>query len=332
MASLLDRRRFLLALGALGASACLPAAAVAAGMQPALRRIRGVTLATPDPSSIERLYVEVFGYVPSGRGRVPEALAQSWGAPACAGRNYLSLRPASGADVFIRAVEIDEVPGYRPLSTTGWNAVELIADDVYALFERLRRGPFEILGEPKSLGGSLASIHAMQLVGPAREVVYLSAETGNRDQSTLPIPRSAVDRPFIMVLAGGWLGGMEHYYSTRLGMVPGGRWTLPIAPIARAQGLAPETPFEISLLRCAEKGHGIELDAYPATAGPRRRNEGQLPPGIAITSFAVEQVADMEAVASFLQPPAALYGEARAASFLGPVGELVELIEDGRAL
>lgn len=336
MAAGLDRRRFLAMLGALGTAAVLPAGVRAASGSAAdeaaaalLRRISGVTIGVPDPEALRALYVDVFGYEVTARGRVAQALAQSWGAPASAGRRFISMRPASGADVFIRAVEIDEVPGYRPLSTTGWNVLELIVDDVYGLHEELKKGPFEILGTPHSLGGNLASIHAMQMVGPAQEVVYLTAETGDRSRSSLPIPKSPVDRPFIMVLAGNWLPAMEHHYSERLGLASGGQWTMPIRPIARANGLPEDTLFDIALLRCAEAGHGIELDSYPATAGPRPRPAGQLPPGIAITSFAVDRVAGLGATLPFFQPPAELYGKRQAATFIGPVGELIELIDAG---
>lgn len=325
MSTILTRRQFTSAAAAIGLGASMPAVWSMQEQISRLRRIRAVTIGAPDLAGVESLYVEWLGYSVVERGTVASKLAKSWGAPASAGRRFISMRPASGAVVDIRAVEIDEVAGYRPLTTLGWNAIELIVDDVYKLFETIRKGPYEILGEPHSLGGNIASIHAMQLIGPAREVVYLTAETGDRKASTLPEPRSFVDRPFIMVLAGMDMAALESCYTGKLNMPRGGSWSMPVWSISRAQGLPIETKFNLTLLRCAEKGNGIELDEYPPGATPRPRAEGQLPPGVAMTSFTVGRLAEVDL--PFIQPPAPLYGEVRAATFTGPAGELTELIE-----
>ena len=57
---------------------------------------------------------------------------------------------------------------------------------------------------------------------------------------------------------------------------------------------------------------------------------------LAITSAAqsvpTQPVANLDAIkAKYIAPPAKLYGEARAASLIGPAGELMELIEEKRA-
>ena len=52
------------------------------------------------------------------------------------------------ADVFVRLVESPGVPGYRPLTTFGWNAFEIIVDDVFRLAKEIRSAPFEVIGEP----------------------------------------------------------------------------------------------------------------------------------------------------------------------------------------
>ena len=85
-------------------------------------------------------------------------------------------------DVHIRAIETAGVPGYRPLTTYGWNACEIIVDDVYAIAKRLTRSPFKILAGPTSLQ-FMPSIHAMQLAGPAGECLYLTMESGDRAKS-----------------------------------------------------------------------------------------------------------------------------------------------------
>jgi len=53
------------------------------------------------------------------------------------------------------------------------SAAELIVDDVDALAAELASSPFRIIGGPADLSFS-DQIRAMQVVGPAREVLYLT--------------------------------------------------------------------------------------------------------------------------------------------------------------
>ncbi len=166
----------------------------------------------------------------------------------------------------------------------------------------------------------------MQVVGPAQEVLYLTCETGDREKSTLPIPRSFVDRPFIMILAGPDINAIEDFYVGNFGMTAIPHFQSSISMISRSLGLPDDHIFELGLLRGAERGNNIELDTYPASAGRRKQHEGQLPPGIAMTTFAVP---DLDALdVDFISPPATIYGPKRAATFVGPAGELTELIEE----
>ncbi len=295
---------------------------------PELRRIKMATVNVPNVAQWTALYKEWLDYRLVEQGEVPAALAQSWGAPGSAGQRYVVLSPASGTDVYIRAVQGDSVPGYRAMTTFGWNSIEIIIDDVDALYERLKASPFEIIGTPHSLGGGFASIHAMQVLGPGQEVLYLTCETGDREKSTLPIPQSFVDRPFIMILAGPDLEAMAEFYVKHFAMTRFPNFNGSIAMVARAMDLPEDHVFPLGLLRGRERGNNIELDGYPDKATERPRVKEQLPPGVAMTSFSVD---DLEAFdLEFITPPAALYGEQRAATFVGPAGELTELIEDPR--
>ena len=293
-----------------------------------LRRIKMATVSVPNIPQWTALYTEWLDYTVVEQGDVSVALAASWGAPGSAGQPYAVMAPASGTDVYIRAVEGDPVPGYRAMTTFGWNSIEIIIDDVDALYERLKASPFEIIGTPHSLGGGFASIHAMQVLGPGQEVLYLTCETGDRENSTLPIPGSFVDRPFIMILAGPDLDAMADFYVQKFGMMQIPNFSGSIAMIARAMGIPEDHVFPLGLLRGRERGNNIELDGYPDKATPRPRVNEQLPPGVAMTSFSVD---DLDALdVDFISAPARLYGDKRAATFVGPAGELTELIEDPR--
>ena len=326
-----DRRTFIAATSATLLAAAGVTLSGLAVSQPssALRRIKIATVGAPDVAELERWYVEWLRYQVVERGKVGEALASSWGAPASAGRDMLLLAPENGGDVYIRAVEIDPVPDYRPMTSFGWNSIEIIVDDVYALSEALEGSPFKVIGEPHSLGGGFASIHAMQVVGPAQEVLYLTCETGDREKSTLPLPGSFVDRPFIMILAGPDIEAMAGFYVDHFAMARIPNFTSSLSIASRAMNLPPDYVFTLGLLRGRERGNNIELDEYPASAGDREHREGQLPPGVAMTSFSVDSLDGFDL--PFISPPQALYGDARAATFVGPAGELTELIEDPAA-
>ena len=101
--------------------------------EPLLRRIKMATVSVPDVAQWAALYKEWLDYQVVEEGEVPQALAASWGAPGSAGKRYALMAPASGTDVYIRAVEADPVPGYKAMTTFGWNSVEIIIDDVLSL-------------------------------------------------------------------------------------------------------------------------------------------------------------------------------------------------------
>jgi hypothetical protein len=73
----------------------------------------------------------------------------------------------------------------------------------------------------------------------------------------------------------------------------------------------------------------IELDQYPEGTVQRPILPGDIPPGISIVSFLVD---DLDAIpvdfrAKPLQPTGAPYGGGRAGVIVGPNGEWLELIQ-----
>ncbi len=296
-----------------------------------ISRIKMVTIGAPDPGTVEDWYSGWLGHTSVERGEISDSLAASWGVPNMAGRSYILMQPEGSADVFVRVVHIDPVAGYRPMTTTGWNSFEIIVDDVYALDEKLKDGPFEIIGHARALGGG-GSIHAMQVVGPADEILYLTCETGDRDTSHLPPPKSFVDRTFIVILAGTDADELRTFYVDRLGMRADRDLSFNIKIIIRAQGLPEDHIFPLRMVSATERGNMIEIDGYPSSAGARPRTKGQLPPGNALVSFSTN---DLDAAdVNFLTPPVREttlgYGGNRSAVFVRPAGEITELIEERR--
>ncbi|MDX2142401.1 MAG: hypothetical protein SFV19_03510 [Rhodospirillaceae bacterium] len=310
---------------------CLTAMAHAqTAASPKLERIRIATIGARDVAETEQLYTAWLAQTVREHGTVGADLAASWGAPASAGKPYVLLSSDASPDVFIRAVQVDAPPGgYKALTTWGWNAIEIIIDDIDALHAKLKASPFQFIGGPASLGVRYPTIHAMQVVGPSQEVLYLTTETGDRSKSSLPLPGAGVGRTFIMVVAGPDIEISRAWWADTFGMQ-----REPVNPslanlARRAQGLGDDVPFTISLLRMKQHGNMLQLDGYPPGSAARPSAPGQLPPGVAMTSF---EVRDLDALKlQFIAPPRALggaaYGNSRAATAIGPSGELIELIE-----
>ncbi|MCU0758458.1 MAG: hypothetical protein MUF07_04545 [Steroidobacteraceae bacterium] len=328
----------LLTVLALGSAAALPQAPAAdpsmppeggTRAAPRLTRIRIATVAAPDLRQFEQRYARWFGYVVRERGRVDPELAAGWGAPRAAGRPYVLMSAAGWPDVYLRAVRAPPVRGYRPLATHGWNAIELIVDDPRALRDRMRRSPFTVIGEPEPLR-AYPSIVAFQVRGAAGEVVYLTSETGDRSRSILPPPRGEIGRPFIMVLAGPDIHALLDFYATSFGLAPGPVRARPLQLLEAAQGYEPGRALPIATARLAQHGNLIEFDGYSERATARPARAGELPPGVAMTSFGV---ADLDALrVDYLRPPrpqsGLAYGGRRTATVIGPAGERIELIEE----
>jgi catechol 2,3-dioxygenase-like lactoylglutathione lyase family enzyme len=305
-----------------------PAATPAPAVTPLISRIKIATVGAPDVAAIEKLYTEWLGLKVVEKGKVSPAMAKSWGAPKAAGKPFVLMSSASSPDVFIRAVQTDMVQGYKAMTTHGWNAIEILVEDPDKVYERLSKSPFVHVGGPKNLNPPFNSIRATQFKGPAEEILYFTAEQGDFAKSPLPPAKSFIDRPFIMVLAGPDANAMVKFYMDTFLMRGGPPNPTTIDIIAKAQGLPADHQFPLGLVRAAEKGNNIEIDGYPPSAKPRTRAEGQLPPGVAMTSFNVNSLDGLKV--DFIAPPAKLYGDKRAATFIGPAGELTELIEEPR--
>lgn len=299
---------------------------------PLLLRIAMTTAVTPDLDATERCYTDYLDYWVVERGSLDAGLAASWGAPAMAGARYCVMVAEGERDVFVRLVEGAAITGYRPLTTFGWNAFEIIVDDVHALRERLLSSPFEIIGPPRPLQ-FMPSIVAMQVIGPAGECLYFTMESGDRESSILPPPVGFVGRTFIVVCAGADFPAMLRWYVDRFSLRERPVRQSKIDIVQRAQGLGSERTIELSAIGMRQRGNLLELDGYPHgpghIAGPRPRHAGCLPPGNALVTIEVEDL-DAHAAGAILPPrafPGTAYARRRACTLVGPAGELLELIE-----
>jgi catechol 2,3-dioxygenase-like lactoylglutathione lyase family enzyme len=201
--------------------------------------ISAVSFAVRDLPASESAFRDWLGYRTVASGQVPAELTSIWDAPQAAGRRFVVMEPESGEPVFLRLLEAPAVADWAPLRTFGWNAAELHVQDVQGLAKRLGDSPFTIIGAPRDLLKNGAAI-AMQVRGPADEVLYLTELNGKGMRRTYGEALSPVGRVFIAVLgARDHAASMEFYERQCRRLYDRGEF--PIRVLANAYGLDPET-------------------------------------------------------------------------------------------
>ena len=297
-----------------------------------MKLLRAATLSVANLERSVDLYTGFLDYTVAERGTVDAALAASWGAPKAAGRRMAVLRPASGADVFLRFVENDIHPDYVPLRSYGWAAIEINVLDVLKVAERMAASGFEIIGPPREIE-TLPAIFPMQVKGPDGEIVYLTQVRSDLPEFDIARAQALIDRLFIMVMACSDLPASLAWMEANT-KVQVGRPHLPIVytMLANAFNLPVE---QLHVIATMVDGRDVflEMDQYPEQAVPRPHHAGGLPQGIAIGSILTPHFDAIVAGSSaqFVAPPqvhaSVVYGGARAVTLRAPDGTLVEMVE-----
>ncbi len=243
-------------------------------------------------------------------------------------RPWVMMRCASGDETFrIRIIQVDPVPGYRAMGTWGLNAIEMISTDIYAVNEKVLSAGFDVIGEPRPLSEAYASVHAMQMKGAGEEVFYFASDVTGENEFGLIQAKLQVDRIFNAVVGTPNIKASHNFYSTVLGMSLGNLMEFKVRVVAGALGYSRDRAIAMGGARGTRPGSSIEFDAYPVEhSGPRPRASGQLPPGVSMISLATDDFDSLDV--PFIAPPKVLYGGGRVASFVGPAGEWVEVIEE----
>lgn len=254
------------------------------------------------------------------RGELSPAMAAHWAAPALAGCPYAVLGSAGGTQ-WLRLVEDPLAPARAALRSHGWMSMEVLVSDVSALAEELADSPFTVLAPPAPLDVSDA-ICAMQLLGPAGEVLYLTEVRGEVPPFELPRAVCEVDRLFIPVLSAADRAASLAFYE-RLAGRSGLSFDTRLGVVNRARGLRAEQRHPVATLQLPDQSL-IEIDQLPA-CDPGNCREGGMPAGLAMVTFAcLRDSAAPSAWARLAEPPCC--GRASSVIF-GVGGERVELLE-----
>ncbi|SFO02856.1 hypothetical protein [Sphingomonas sp. OK281] len=290
--------------------------------------LRCATHGVADLDAATERFAQWLDYRVVEEGVVAADLAAAWGAPASAGRRYAVCQPASGTEAFLRFVEGDTVPDYRPIRSHGWAAIEICVEDVLAVDARMREpdSPFPVIGSPTRIAG-FPAIFPMQVRGPDQETVYFTQIT---DPLVPGLPRasSPIDAIFILVLACADLRTTAAWFAETLLLDVSSPVAIRYSMISQAFDL-PITDLHPIATASWQGEVFLELDEYPASAGERIGYPGALPPGVSICTLIVPHFATLP-VEWFSPPvvrPGRLYGGRRVGVLKTPEGALIEVIE-----
>ena len=296
----------------------------------ALRRIEIATLCVSDISICISAYTNLLDYQVIDEGELPQSLAAAWSTPDMTRMPYALLQPSSGAEVYLRFIETGRTGGYWPPVTQGWIATEILTTDPDALLEKLQGSAFTHIGGPGDLYPHPKSARALQMAGPAGELMYFTRILPGGSRFGLHGAKTFVDRPFIMVTGGTSMDETHGFYGGVLGL----RVTEPspfvIGQMSRVLGVDPRTAYPVSLARIPGRSFLIELEELPPYIERRYVPEGQLPEGLAMVSFTSAPLDELNLI--YRAEPRRIdippYNGRKVAVIEGPAGEWLELIAD----
>ncbi len=286
-----------------------------------LGRITAVTITSPDLDRVVDIYSKYLKYRLVSSTRVSADQAKSWGAQSIENSEMVYMSPESSDDFFFRFVEQSSDDDYVPFGTFGWNAAELIVKDVDESAKKLIGSPFEVIGQPADLSFT-DQIRAMQILGPSKEIIYLTQFKSKLDEFDSPTPRCDIDQTFIVILAGENIDEMQSFLNERLSIKKAPPMQSRIRAISKVFGLPEDTKYKSAALAIKDQSL-IELDEMPSDAGPRSCRNGFLPPGISIVSFIAHQSEFIEESYDSNIPS---FENVQARTIKGMSGELIEIL------
>ena len=246
-------------------------------------RILAITIGASDLDIMEQAYSKYLGYRSVKTGFINQDEAHKWGAEKLVDAPYIIMQPEKSDDFSFRFVLQPNQTDYIPFKSYGWNAAEVIVENVDELEEIIQESPFEIIGPPADLSFT-SDIRAMQVIGPAQEILYLTQFKRKIEEFDSPTPRCSVDQTFIVILAGKSLEDMQDYYSSSFHLNKAPIMESRIRSISKAFNLPEDTKYNAAAIEIRDQCL-IELDEMPKEATERPISQGYLSPGISIVSF-----------------------------------------------
>ena len=293
-----------------------------------LKEIALITITVANLSQVETAWQEHFDYKTLERGVVSDALAEHWHAPDMAGDNYILMQPANKAANYVRMIEDEAASDYRPMTSHGWNATELLVKDPDNLAAGMADSHFNVIGEPRDLWSAPNAPRVMQALGPGNELLYLTRNNDAAAALGFDASTPAVERAFIMVVGGPSMASFQEFYGEQMGLTVSEPNPFKITMISKANALPIDTSYPLAVVNLSP-GYLLEVDELPATIEPRTVAAGRLPTGVAVVSFTVDDA--LIDRFDWVSAPHVIkefpYAGRRVGLMRGPAGELIEVIE-----
>ena len=259
-----------------------------------LRSLAIVTHCVERLDAAESAWSGVPGYRTVERGELTADLCAAWNTPAAQGQRYCLMQPASGEEVYLRFIETGE-RGHGPPATRGWSATELLVTDTDDLAGRLEGSGFRRLGGPGNLyprdertagdagDRPLGRAHLFHAPAPGRQPL--------RAQAGALVRGPAVHRH------GRWALRRRDARRFTAACSACGSWTArrsstPFSPSSMA---CRRTPSSRPRWRASRAGGSCWRWTNARTACRRaQRRAGHLPPGLAMVSFVVRDLDELD--------------------------------------
>jgi len=248
-----------------------------------LGKIAAVTISTSDLNKMVGVYQEFLRYRVTKSGQITAKESSAWGAENLTNADYVVMQPEKSDDFSFRFIHQPDQSNYIAFKSVGWNAAELIVEDVDGLAVQLENSPFKIIGSPADLSFT-KDIRAMQVMGPANEILYLTQFKNKVPEFDSPKPRCSVDQTFIVVLAGKSLDEMQGYFQANFKLPKATVIESRIRSISRVFNFPADTKYKAAALALRDQSM-IELDELPKEGNNRLSLDGYLPAGISMVSF-----------------------------------------------
>lgn len=252
------------------------------------------------------------------QAKVSDVLANFWNQPHLAGCAYTMLTNALG-EPFLRIVEDPDCDEVDTLKHTGWMALEIVVEDVDAIAKSLDGSPFEVLRPVADLSLS-DQIRAVQVCGPAGEILYLTQIKGTVPPFDLPMARCAVDKVFIPVLCTHDRAKALAFYEQLSGN-SGLNFDTKITVINQAYGWEIDRNHPVATLQLKDSAL-IEIDQVDVAQISSKRPST----GIMMVTFAVNVLPESGIGKDCVTKDCPI-GTKRSMVLRGLVGEMIELVQ-----
>jgi hypothetical protein len=216
--------------------------------------IENLTLRVPSLADAVAAY-RALGYEDAGES-IAATIALS--DPALEGRPHHSIVMSEDPYQTLTMVEWEgEVP--IPFATPGWSAMEVLVKDLDVLFEQLPAA-LRVLNPPAALSFS-DQIRAMQVAGPAGELIYFTEVSGEVPGFALPTPTCQVNQCFVMINAVTDIQQSIAFYAGLLQCEAPSPMPARVSILSRTNGLDEEHRHDIAPIALGP-GQLFELDQW----------------------------------------------------------------------